>query len=143
MDRKKRDKNGRVCSFCGGTDYYAKGLCRKCYMRNLRNGTLEYKSRDGKKPWLWSENTRKILELHKEGMRQCDIAKEVGLTRQAVSLVIKRRAKETNYDRLQNFTREEMAKFISGKARTFGEEYEGYMSALDWLKEETESESAV
>lgn len=26
----------------------------------------------------------------------------------------------------------------SGKGRTFGEEYEGYMSALDWLKQEAE-----
>lgn len=42
----------------------------------------------------------------------------------------------TNYDLLIRKTPEEMAEFISGKARTFGEEYEGYMSALDWLKEE-------
>jgi hypothetical protein len=42
----------------------------------------------------------------------------------------------TNGDRIRSMTDEELAEFISGKARTFGEEYEGYMSALDWLKEE-------
>ena len=45
----------------------------------------------------------------------------------------------TNADRIRAMTDEELAKFISGKARGFGEEYEGYMSALDWLKEECES----
>lgn len=44
--------------------------------------------------------------------------------------------KKTNADRIRNMSDEELAEFISDKARTFGEEYEGYMSALDWLKEE-------
>lgn len=44
----------------------------------------------------------------------------------------------SNADRIRNMTDEELAKFISGKARTFGEEYEGYMSALDWLRQEAE-----
>lgn len=44
--------------------------------------------------------------------------------------------KKTNADRIRAMSDEELAKFISGKARTFGEEYEGYMSALDWLKQE-------
>ena len=46
---------------------------------------------------------------------------------------------KTNYDSVVSKTPEELAEFISGKARTFGEEYEGYMSALDWLKEEAEN----
>lgn len=44
----------------------------------------------------------------------------------------------TNADRIRAMTDEELAEFISGKARTFGEEYEGYMSALDWLKQEAD-----
>jgi len=44
--------------------------------------------------------------------------------------------KMTNADSIRAMTDEELAEFISGKARTFGEEYEGYMSALDWLEEE-------
>ena len=47
----------------------------------------------------------------------------------------------TNADRIRSMTDEELAEFISGKARTFGEEYEGYMSALDWLKEEAQCTS--
>lgn len=46
----------------------------------------------------------------------------------------------TNADRIRSMTNEELAKFISGKARGFGEEYEGYMSALDWLQEPIEDE---
>ena len=46
--------------------------------------------------------------------------------------------KQTNADRIRAMTDDVLAEFISGKARTFGEEYEGYMSALDWLKEEAE-----
>lgn len=48
--------------------------------------------------------------------------------------------KLTNADRIRSMTNEELAKFISGKARGFGEEYEGYMSALDWLQEPIEDE---
>lgn len=47
----------------------------------------------------------------------------------------------TNADRIRAMTDEELAEFISGKARTFGKEYEGYMSALDWLKEEAQCTS--
>jgi hypothetical protein len=43
----------------------------------------------------------------------------------------------TNADRIRSMTDKELAEFISNKARTFGEEYEGYMSALDWLQEAT------
>ena len=46
--------------------------------------------------------------------------------------------KLTNADHIRSMTDEELAKFISGKARGFGEEYEGYMSALDWLQEPIE-----
>ena len=48
---------------------------------------------------------------------------------------------KSNADRIRAMTDEELAEFISGKARTFGEEYEGYMSALDWLKEEASDET--
>lgn len=46
----------------------------------------------------------------------------------------------TNADKIRAMTDEELAEFISGTARTFGEEYEGYMSALEWLKEEAKNE---
>ena len=44
---------------------------------------------------------------------------------------------KTNSIRIRAMSDEELAEFISNKARTFGEEYEGYMSALDWLKQES------
>lgn len=47
---------------------------------------------------------------------------------------------QTNADLIRNMTDEELAKFISDKARTFGEEYEGYLSALDWLKSPVEED---
>lgn len=50
---------------------------------------------------------------------------------------------QTNADRIRSMTDEELAEFISGKARTFGEEYEGYMSALDWLKQEVTTNSTT
>ena len=45
---------------------------------------------------------------------------------------------KTNGERLRAMTDEELAEFISTQARTFGEEYEGYMSALDWLEQDVE-----
>lgn len=62
-------------------------------------------------------------------------------TDQSISFCVGKKCpdrKESNADRIRSMTDEELAKFISGKARGFGEEYEGYMSALDWLKEECE-----
>lgn len=38
-------KSRRVCSYCGSTQYYAKGLCKTCYARYRANGTPEKKER--------------------------------------------------------------------------------------------------
>lgn len=43
-------------------------------------------------------------------------------------------ATPSNYDRIVSMTPEELAKWVTTVGRTFGEEYEGYMSAIDWLK---------
>lgn len=40
----------------------------------------------------------------------------------------------TNADRIRAMSDEELAEWATTVGRTFGEEYEGYMSALDWLK---------
>lgn len=34
----------KVCSYCGSPKVYAKGFCKNCYNRNLRNGTPQKKS---------------------------------------------------------------------------------------------------
>lgn len=135
------------CSYCGRTDhYYAKGLCRSCYDRLRRNGTFEkqYPHGVGTRPDLWSNNTKKILELYRGGTRQADIVKEVGLTRQAVSLVIKKYAKPTNADRIRAMTDEELAEFIGDDPmhdicpNNCHEDLDRpcKVCVLDWLKQE-------
>ena len=41
----------------------------------------------------------------------------------------------TNADRIRNMSDEELAVFLTKFKNTFGEEYEGEKSCLDWLKE--------
>ena len=42
----------------------------------------------------------------------------------------------TNADRIRSMTDEELAEFLINFKNTFGEEYEGEMSCLDWLQSE-------
>ena len=44
--------------------------------------------------------------------------------------------KVTNADRIRNMSDEELAVFLTKFKNTFGEEYEGEQSCLDWLKED-------
>ena len=44
--------------------------------------------------------------------------------------------KQTRADRMRQMTDEELAIFIMSLKNTFGEEYEGEMSFLDWLQSE-------
>lgn len=46
--------------------------------------------------------------------------------------------KKTNADRIRSMTDEELAKFLTTFNNTFGEEYEGESSGLDWLSAESE-----
>ena len=50
------------------------------------------------------------------------------------SKFVETESRQTNYDLLISKTPEELAEWVTTKGRTFGEEYEGYMSVLDWLK---------
>ena len=45
---------------------------------------------------------------------------------------------QTNADRIRNMTDEELAAYILNFKNTYGEEYEGESSFLDWLKAESE-----
>lgn len=45
--------------------------------------------------------------------------------------------KQTNADRIRSMTDEELAKFLTTFNNTFGEEYEGESSCLDWLSAES------
>ena len=44
--------------------------------------------------------------------------------------------KVTNVDKIRNMSDEELAVFLTKFKNTFGEEYEGEQSCLDWLKED-------
>lgn len=47
-------------------------------------------------------------------------------------------SRKTNADRIRNMSDEELAEFLVGFKNTFGEEYEGEASCMDWLKSEAE-----
>jgi len=46
--------------------------------------------------------------------------------------------KPTNADKIRSMNDEELAEFLVNFKNTFGEEYEGKMSCLDWLQSEAE-----
>lgn len=49
-------------------------------------------------------------------------------------------SRRTNADRIRNMSDEELSEFLVGFKNTFGEEYEGQGSCLDWLQSEAEIE---
>lgn len=46
----------------------------------------------------------------------------------------------TNADRIRNMSDEELTEFLVGFKNTFGEEYEGEASCMEWLQSEAEQE---
>lgn len=46
--------------------------------------------------------------------------------------------RQTNADRIRNMSDEELAEFLITFKNTFGEEYEGEVSCVDWLQSEAE-----
>lgn len=49
-------------------------------------------------------------------------------------------SRKTNADRIRNMSDEELAEFLITFKNTFGEEYEGEASCMDWLQSEVEQE---
>lgn len=47
-------------------------------------------------------------------------------------------SKQTNADRIRNMSDEELAGFLTTFKNTFGEEYEGEASCMEWLQSEAE-----
>lgn len=47
-------------------------------------------------------------------------------------------SRQNNAGRIRNMSDEELAEFLVGFKNTFGEEYEGQISCLDWLRSEAE-----
>ena len=49
-----------------------------------------------------------------------------------------KRVRQTNADKIRNMSDEELAEYLVNFKNTFGEEYEGEASCLDWLQSEAE-----
>ena len=47
-------------------------------------------------------------------------------------------SRQTNADRIRNMSDDELAEFLVGFKNTFGEEYEGEASCMEWLQSEAE-----
>lgn len=47
-------------------------------------------------------------------------------------------SRHTNADRIRNMSDEELAEFLITFKNTFGEEYEGETSCMEWLQSEVE-----
>lgn len=47
-------------------------------------------------------------------------------------------SRKTNTDRIRDMSDEELAEFLVGFKNTFGEEYEGKASCMEWLQSEAE-----
>ena len=47
-------------------------------------------------------------------------------------------SRQTNADKIRNMSDEELAEFLITFKNTFGEEYEGEVSCMDWLQSEAE-----
>ena len=78
------------------------------------------------------------MEINPSGVMFCGYSDERTLGNEICRAWKDNDEPKTNADRIRSMTDKELARFISGKARGFGEEYEGYMSALDWLQEPIE-----
>ena len=95
------------CNNCGFPRVYAKGLCRNCYARQLRNGTAKYRIPNRRKEP--SEKQAKILESYNVTKDTKKTAEEFGCSRQYVYAVLSRFKPFTNADWLRKMDDEELA----------------------------------
>lgn len=86
--RKKLYDGSIKCSCCGSDKIHAKGMCYKCYSaiwRMKKNPDCKIGKRGRNK----TEKTEKVLKLLETAMTQTEIAKSVGVSRQAVNRIKK------------------------------------------------------
>lgn len=88
MGRKKLYE-GVPCSCCGNEQAEIKGLCKKCY------GCLYYASKNptayhaGRRGPERNETTLKAMKFLGDGMKQSEIARILGVSRQRISTIAK------------------------------------------------------
>ena len=124
----------QACSYCGKIGIYAKGFCRSCYARNRRNGTPEKIDRHGRRPWQYSELTKQILEMHKKRIRQIDIARSLGVSRQNVCRVIKDFSVPTNADDVRSMNDENIEAWYWWMHDEMMNYTDSYVFVHDWLR---------
>ena len=75
-----------------------------------------------------------------EGVRACvsRLEKDAAAAIEALQAQLPKRGEMKNADKIRAMSDEELARWVVDEGRYFGEEYEGYMSCLDWLKEEVQ-----
>lgn len=93
---------------------------------------------------------RKIVDKHYYELKYREIDKKdyfIGYSSYDLKIVldyidtyfeIVRSDKQTNADRIRNMSDEELAEFLITFKNTFGEEYEGEISCMNWLQLEAE-----
>ena len=67
-----------------------------------------------------------------------NIAKALGVSVDYLVGTSSVKKRQTNADRIRNMSDEELAEFLITFKNTFGEEYEGEASCMEWLQSETE-----
>lgn len=93
-----------------------------------------------------SKNPYEVLRAQKDGdtvivYQKKDAKEHLSTMDKDYRLVlefIKEQRKQSNADRIRGMTDEELAEYLITFQNTFGEEYEGMMSCLDWMKQPAE-----
>lgn len=93
-----------------------------------------------------SKNPYEVLRAQKDGdtvivYQKKDAKEHLSTMDKDYRLVrefIKGQKKQSNADRIRGMTDEELAEYLTTFQNTLGEEYEGMMSCLDWLKQPAE-----
>lgn len=93
-----------------------------------------------------SKNPYEVLRAQKDGdtvivYQKKDAKEHLSTMDKDYHLVrefIKSQRKQSNADRIRSMSDEELAEYLTTFQNAFGEEYEGMMSCLDWLKQPAE-----
>lgn len=87
---------------------------------------------------LQAENTDIREELFVSQREYDNFVAVASMENAMLAKQIPKRGEMTNADKIRSMTDEELAEWVTSEGRYFGEEYEGYMSLLDWLQEEVQ-----
>lgn len=82
-----------TCKICGSHQIYCKNMCQRCYALDYYSKTHPDYSpgKTGPKP---KAQTEKVFTLLKCGMKQSEIARSIGVSRQRVSQIVKNRERK-------------------------------------------------